>query len=103
MRFYGDSNIEGFYAFTVGNRYIFAAYSGVKSGEMLEQHSAKALYPKNLVVFDLATGKPLAKFCMDKCFVPLCLDDKEEYLYIQHDDPDTSLWRYKVSDILEHL
>ena len=103
LRFYGDSNIEGFYAFTVGDKYIFAAYSGVKSGEMIEQRSAKALYPKNLVVFDLASGKPLSKFCMDKCFVPLCLDDKEEFLYIQHDDPDTSLWRYKVSDILEHL
>ncbi len=102
LRFYGDSNIEGFYAFTVGKKYIYAAYSGVKSGEMFKARSAKALYPKNLVVFDL-NGKPLAKFSMDKCFVPLCLDDKEEYLYIQHDDPDTSLWRYKVSDILKHL
>ena len=102
LRFYGDSNIEGFYAFTVGKKYIYAAYSGVKSGEMYKARSAKALYPKNLVVFDL-NGRPLAKFCMDKCFVPLCLDDQEEYLYIQHGDPDTSLWRYKVSDILKHL
>jgi len=102
LRFYGDSNIEGFYAFTVGKKYIYAAYSGVKSGEMFKARSAMALYPKNLVVLDL-NGKPLAKFSMDKRFVPLCLDDKEEFLYIQHNDPDTSLWRYKVSDILKHL
>ena len=101
LRFYGE-NIEGFYAFAIGKKYIYTAYSGVKSGKMNEQRSAKALYPKTLLVLDL-NGKPLAKFVMDKCFVPLCLDEKEEYLYIQHDDPDTSLWRYKVSDILKHL
>lgn len=101
LRFYGE-NIEGFYAFAIGEKYIYAAYSGVESGEMNRKRSAKALYPKTLLVLDL-NGKPLAKFGMDKCFVPLCLDEKEEYLYIQHDDPDTSLWRYKVSDILKHL
>lgn len=101
LRFYGD-NVEGFYAFTIGKKYIYAAYSGIKSGEMHRQRSTQALYPRTLLILDLS-GKPLAKFSLDKCFVPLCLDDKEEYLYVQHNEPDISLWRYKVSDILKHL
>ena len=38
---------------------------------------------------------------MEGRFVPICLDENEEYLYVQHDDPDTSLWRYKVADMLK--
>ena len=61
-----------------------------------------ALYPKTLLVLDL-NGTPLAKFDLGKRYFPLCIDEKEEYIYIRHNDPDVSLWRYKVSDILEHI
>lgn len=95
-------NIQGFYSLAIGEKYIYAAYSGVKSGELHRQRSGMALYPRTLVVFDL-DGNPLKKFQLEGRFVPICLDEGEEYLYVQHDDPDTSLWRYKVSDILKHL
>lgn len=96
------NNTEGFYSLAVGKKYLFAAYSGVESGELHRQRSGMALYPRTLVVFDLY-GNPLKKFKLEGRFVPICLDSKEEYLYVQHDDPDTSLWRYKISDIESHL
>lgn len=96
------NNTEGFYSLAVGEKYLFAAYSGVESGELHRQRSGMALYPRTLVVFDLY-GNPLKKFKLEGRFVPICLDSKEEYLYVQHDDPDTSLWRYKISDIEDHL
>lgn len=99
--FHGD-NIEGFTDFAIGKKYIYAAYSGVESGEAKRQRSAMALYPKTLLVLDL-NGTPLAKFDLGKRYFPLCIDEKEEYIYIRHNDPDVSLWRYKVSDILEHI
>ena len=101
IHFHAD-NIEGFSDMTIGKKYIYAAYSGVESGEAKKQRSAMALYPKHLLVLDL-NGKPLAKFDLGKRYIPLCLDEKEEYIYIKHYDPDVSLWRYKVSDILKHL
>lgn len=101
IRFKAD-NIHGFYSLAVGEKYIFAAYSGVESGELHRQRSGMALYPRTLVVFDL-DGNPKGKFQLEGRFAPICLDENEEYLYVQHDDPDTSLWRYKVSDILKHL
>lgn len=99
--FHGD-NIQGFTNIAVGKKYIYAAYSGVESGEAKKQRSASALHPKTLLVLDL-DGNPLAKFDLGKRFFPLCIDEKEEYIYIKHIDPDLSLWRYKVSDILKHL
>lgn len=101
IKFHAD-NIEGFHDIAIGKKYIYAAYSGVESGEAKRQRSAMALYPKHLLVLDLE-GKPLAKFDLGKRYIPLCLDEKEEYIYIKHYDPDVSLWRYKVSDILKHL
>lgn len=101
IRFKAD-NIHGFYSLAIGEKYIFAAYSGVESGELYRQRSGMALYPRTLVVFDL-DGNPRGKFQLEGRFVPICLDENEEYLYVQHDDPDTSLWRYKVSDILKRL
>ena len=99
--FYAD-NIEGFADMAIGKKYIYASYSGVESSEAKRQRSAMALYPKHLLVLDFR-GKPLAKFDLGKRYIPLCLDDEEEYIYIKHYDPDVSLWRYKVSDILKHI
>lgn len=101
LRFYPD-NIEGFSDLAVGKKYIFASYSGIESGEAKRQRNVNAIKPKTLMVFNLE-GTPLAKFSLDKRFTPLCLDEKEEYLYIKHNEPDMCLWRYKVSDILKHL
>jgi hypothetical protein len=53
-------------------------------------------------VLDLE-GKPLAKFSVDKRISAMCLDEKEEYLYVKHIDPDLSLWRYDVSEMLQHI
>lgn len=97
-----SDNIQGFTSIAIGKEHIFAAYSGVKSGELYRQRSGMALYPRTIVIFDLQ-GNPLKKFQLQGRFVPICLDEDEEYLYVQHDDPDTSLWRYKVSDMLRQI
>lgn len=95
-------NIQGFTSIAIGKEHIFAAYSGVESGELHRQRSGMALYPRTIAIFDLQ-GNPLKKFQLQGRFVPICLDENEEYLYVQHDDPDTSLWRYKVSDMLRQI
>ena len=95
-------NIQGFTSIAIGKEHIFAAYSGVESGEIYRQRSGMAIYPRTIAVFDLQ-GNPLKKFQLQGRFVPICLDEDEEYLYVQHDDPDTSLWRYKVSDMLRQI
>ena len=55
-----------------------------------------------MYVFDL-NGNPLAKFDTGKRVTNMCLDEKEDYLYVKHYDPDISLWRYKVSDMVKHV
>lgn len=100
--FFHADNIEGFTDLAIGEKYIYAAYRGMESGEANRQRSAMATYPSSLLVLDL-NGKPLAKFDLGKRYFPLCIDDKEEYIYIKHYDPDVSLWRYKISDIQKHL
>lgn len=95
-------NIQGFTSIAIGKEHIFAAYSGVESGELYRKRSGMALYPRTIVIFDLQ-GNPLKKFQLEGRFVPICLDENEEYLYVQHDDPDTSLWRYKVADMLQQI
>lgn len=97
-----SDNIQGFTSIAIGKEHIFAAYSGVESGELHRKRSGMALYPRTIVVFDLQ-GNPLKKFQLEGRFVPICLDENEEYLYVQHDDPDTSLWRYKVADMLRQI
>ena len=97
-----SDNIQGFTSIAIGKEHIFAAYSGVESGELHRNRSGMALYPRTIVVFDLQ-GNPLKKFQLEGRFVPICLDENEEYLYVQHDDPDTSLWRYKVADMLRQI
>jgi hypothetical protein len=101
LKFEAD-NPQGFYGLAVGEKYIFAAYSGVPAGDMYKEKSAYALNPKFLYVLDLE-GKPLAKFSVDKRISAMCLDEKEEYLYVKHIDPDLSLWRYDVSEMLQHI
>lgn len=97
-----SDNIQGFTSIAIGKEHIFAAYSGVESGEIYRQRSGMAIYPRTIVILDLQ-GNPLKKFQLQGRFVPICLDEEEEYLYVQHDDPDTSLWRYKVSDMLRQI
>jgi hypothetical protein len=86
----------------VGEKYIFAAYSGVPAGDMYKEESAYALNPKFLYVLDLE-GKPLAKFAVDKRISAICLDEEENFLYVKHIDPDLSLWRYNVADMLRYI
>ena len=101
LKFKAD-NPQGFYGLAVGEKYIFAAHSGVPAGDMYKEQSAYALNPKFLYIFDL-DGKPLAKFSMDKRTSAICLDNEERYLYVKHIDPDVSLWRYDVSEMLRHI
>jgi len=101
LKFKAD-NPQGFYGLAVGEKYIFVAYSGVPTGEMYKQRSSYALKPKHLYVLDLE-GKPLAKFSVDKRISDICLDEDEKYLYVKHIDPDVSLWRYDVSEMLRHI
>ena len=97
-----DDNPQGFYGLAVGEKYIFAAYSGVPAGDMYKEQNAYALNPKFLYIFDLE-GKPLAKFAVDKRISAICLDEEENFLYVQHIDPDLSLWRYNVADMLRYI
>ena len=95
-------NEDGFYKLVIGKKYIYATFSGIPLEEMLKQQSDYACIPRTLVVFDW-NGNVKGKFNLNNSISALCLDDKEEYLYVRHDEPDVSLWKYKVSDILEHL
>lgn len=95
-------NLEGFYGLAVGKEYIYATFSGIPSEKMYQERDSYALRSTYLYVFDL-TGKPLGKFDTGKRVCTMCLDEKEDYLYVKHYDPDMSLWRYKVSDMVKHV
>ena len=95
-------NEDSFYQLAIGEKYIYATFSGVPVGEMFKQKNEYACVPRTLVVFDW-NGNVKGKFDLNNSISALCLDSKEEYLYVRHNEPDVSLWRYKVSDILEHL
>ena len=95
-------NESGFYRLAIGKKYVYATFSGVPMEEMFKQKNEYACVPRTLVVFDW-NGNVKGKFNLNNSISALCLDSKEEYLYVRHNEPDVSLWRYKVSDILEHL
>lgn len=95
-------DIQGFFGLTVGKKYIFATYSGFPLEKMYQERSSYALRSTYLYVFDL-DGNPLAKFDTGKRVTCMCLDENEDYLYVSHYDPDLSLWRYKMSDIVKHI
>lgn len=95
-------NEDGFYRLVAGEKYIYATFSGIPMKEMYKQRSDYACVPKTIVVFDW-DGNVKGKFNLNNPISTLCLDDKEEYLYVKHDEPDVSLWRYKISDISKHL
>lgn len=95
-------NLEGFFGLAVGKKYIFATFSGIPLERMYKERSAYARRSTYLYVFDL-NGNPLAKFDTGKRVTNMCLDEKEDYLYVKHYDPDISLWRYKVSDMVKHV
>lgn len=95
-------NEDGFYKLVVGEKYIYATFSGIPIEAMFNQQNDYACIPRTLVVLDW-DGNVLGKFDLNNSISALCLDDKEEYLYVRHDEPDTSLWRYKVSDIIDKL
>ena len=95
-------NPNGFRSLAIGDKYIYATYSEVKNEEMFKQRNSFVLTPQFLVILDLQ-GKPLAKFMTEGRIEAFCIDDKEEHIYVKHIDPDTSLWRYKISDIKQYL
>ena len=95
-------NEDGFYKLVIGKEYIYATFSGIPLEEMFMQQSDYACIPRTLVVFDW-NGNVKGKFNLNNSISALCLDNREEYLYVRHDEPDVSLWRYKVADILEYL
>ena len=99
---YKMNNIEGFYGLAIGKKYIFATYSGIPLEKMYEEKSGYALRSTYLYVFDL-DGNPLAKFDTGKRVTNMCLDEKEDYLYVEQHAPDLSLWRYRVSDMLKYI
>lgn len=98
-----SDNVESFYDLIVGEEYIYVSFSGIEEGESLRDPSGgAALTPKTLVILD-KQGNVKGKFDLGKKICTFCLDDKEEYLYVNHEEPDTSMWRYKVADFLKHF
>ena len=99
---FSPNSIESFYDLTIGKEYIYATFSGIENGELFKTQKNDALTPQILVILD-KEGNIKGKFDLGKKIRTLCLDEKEEYLYVNHLEPDTSLWRYKVSDFLKHF
>lgn len=95
-------SIKCFYDLIVGKDYIYVSFSGIESGELFRTRNDIALIPKILVILD-KQGNVKGKFDLGKKICAFCLDEKEEYLYVNHYEPDTSLWRYRISDFLEHF
>lgn len=97
-----SDNVESFYDLIVGKEYIYVSFSGMEERELFNDSSGEALIPKMLVVLD-KQGNVKGKFDLGKKICTFCLDDKEEYLYVNHEEPDASMWRYKVSDFMENF
>ena len=67
------------------------SFSGMEERELFNDSSGEALIPKMLVVLD-KQGNVKGKFDLGKKICTFCLDDKEEYLYVNHEEPDASMW-----------
>ena len=98
---FNSASLEAFYDLVIGKEYIYATFSGIENGEMFRTKNHDALTPKTLVILD-KQGNVKGKFDLGKQIRTLCLDEKEEYLYVHHKEPDTSLWRYKISDFTKY-
>lgn len=95
-------SVACFFELIVGKDYIYVSFSGIERGELFRTRNDLALSPKFLVILD-KQGNVKGKFDLGKKIRTFCLDEKEEYLYVNHYEPDTSLWRYRISDFLEHF
>lgn len=98
VRFKGKSNLHGFSDIAVGKKYLYALYSGIPSGTMLDERSVYAIEPKTLVLLE-HDGTVVKKYALTNPSNTLCLSDDEEYLYIKTSHPDIGIERFKVSDL----
>ena len=102
IKFKGKSNQHGFSHMIVGEKYIFATYSGELTGKMFEERNVYAIDPETLVVFT-HEGIPIGRFKLNSHSTLLGLSGDEKYLYVHNSDPEVQIMRIRMSDILEKL
>lgn len=102
IKFRGQSNQHGFANMVVGEKYIFATYSGVLTGKMFEERNVYAIDPETLVVLTY-DGRPVGRFKLNCHSTLLGLSGDGKYLYVHNSDPEVQIMRIRISDILDKI
>ena len=97
-----EDNLYGFSDIAIGEKYIFATYSGIPIGEMFK-HNSYAIAAQTLVVINKEDGAVLGRFKLSSRSAFLCLSDDEEHLYVMNIDPELQVERIEVDDLLDKI
>lgn len=102
IKFKSEYTLSGFSDMVVGEKYIFATYSGIPTAEMFRQRSVSAIAAQTLVVLN-HDGAVLGRFKLNSKSSTIGLTEDEKYLYVMNTDPEVQIVRMKVSDILDRV
>lgn len=97
-----ERNLKGFSDVAVGEKYIFATYSGLPTAEIYMRHNSSAVKAQTLVVLN-HDGAVLGRFKLNSRSHTIGLSEDEKYLYVMNTDPEVQVVRIKVRDILEKI
>ena len=97
-----EKNLKGFSDVAVGEKYIFATYSGLPTAEIYMRHNSSAVKAQTLVVLN-HDGAVLGRFKLNSRSHTIGLSEDEKYLYVMNTDPEVQVVRIKVRDILEKI
>lgn len=102
VKFRSENTLSGFSDMAIGEKYIFATYSGIPTAEMFRQRSVSAIAAQTLVLFN-HDGSVLGRFKLNSKSFTIGLSENEEYLYVMNTDPEVQIVRIKVRDILDKI
>ena len=79
---------------------MFATYSGIYWNAFIDQKDPSACNPKTLLVINPKDGSLIGKYALKYKTSELCLSEDNERLYLWNIEPEVSIERYNVKDIL---
>ncbi|MCD7923776.1 MAG: hypothetical protein LUI85_03390 [Bacteroides sp.] len=90
-------NRDGFYGLAANNKYLFATYSGIFYAAADTDPSA--CVPKTLVAFS-TSGELIGEYALDHKSSQVCLSENGDNLYIWSSNPEVTIERFSVKEIL---
>lgn len=97
-----ETNLKGFSDIAIGEKYIFATYSGLPTAEIFIRRNSEAVSAQTLVVFN-HDGAVLGRFKLNSRSHTIGLSKDEKYLYVMNTVPEVQVVRIRTSDLLNKI